>query len=69
MVALIFLIRGRSEVFTDRGCIRNSFRGVVIFVDSREVAGLDFSAGMGVEIDGFDVYMQVLVRSLNGVVG
>ena len=37
-------------------------------MDSREVAGLDFSAGVNVEIDGFDVYMQVLVRSLNGVV-
>ena len=63
MVAFIFLIRDRSEVFTDRGRVRNSFRGVVIFVDSREVAGLDLSAGVDVEINGFDVHMQVLARS------
>ena len=40
-----------------------------MYMDSREVAGLDFSAGVGEEIDGFNVYMQVLVQSLNGVVG
>ena len=38
-------------------------------MDSREVAGLDFLAGVGLDIDGFDVYMHVLVRSVNGVVG
>ena len=29
--------------------------------DSREVAGLDFMAGVGLDIDGLDVYIQVLV--------
>ena len=29
---------------------------------SREVAGLDFMAGVGLDIDGLDVYIQVLVR-------
>ena len=38
-------------------------------MDSREVAGVDISAGVDVEMDGFDVYMQVLVPSLNWVVG
>ena len=31
------------------------------YTDSREVAGLDFMAGVGLDIDGLDVYIQVLV--------
>ena len=38
-------------------------------MDSRGVAVLGFLAGVGLDIDGFDVYMHALVRSLNGVVG
>ena len=53
-------IEDASEIASD---------GVVIFVDFREVAGLDLSAGVDVEINGFDVHIQVFARSLNGEVG